>query len=316
MSQSAAFARLLSGHAFKSVRVTGDKITRAAPLSSQWQAGNVAIVRGPWLDQYLAELEGFPDSKFDDQVDASSDAFDELAPRGKPIEVKPTTPRRSMSGWLGQTMPGISSINFGDAAARLVAQRTHPVADLTALAALSGDYRGDGDIRVVLSDGLNYGSIWQYSSSSTVTDATSNFAVTPSDSTGAWIRLSAGWMRLAISYSTADAAQLFLVPTGYNLMIDRIMWEVTTGFTGGTNAAIGVSSDATGWSTKGDLLGGAGGDVTATLGTAKKAIAGTAGAMGTALLIPSAKKIRFDRIVDQFAAGAGFVRVRGQLLAA
>jgi hypothetical protein len=99
-------------------------------------------------------------------------------------------------------------------------------------------------------------------------------------------------------------------------MIEQIMWEVTTGFTGGSSSAIGISSDATGWSTKGDLLGGAGGDVTATLGTAKKAIAGTAGAMGGALLIPSTKIIRFDRITSAYTAGAGFVRIRGQLLAA
>jgi hypothetical protein len=212
-------------------------------------------------------------------------------------------------------MPGISSISHGDLAARQIALRTAPVADLTALAALAGEARADGDIRMVLSDGLNYGSWWQYSSSSSVSDSTANFIKTPSDSTGRWIRCGAAWMRLAIAFGTADATTLFTVPTGYNLMIEQIMWEVTADFTGGSSSAIGISSDATGWSTKGDLLGGAGGDVLATL-VAKKAIAGTAGAMGKALLIPSTKLIRFDRITSAFTAGSGFVRICGQLLAA
>jgi predicted phage terminase large subunit-like protein len=36
-------------------------------------------VRGPWNEAFLAELENFPEGLHDDQVDAASDAFDELA---------------------------------------------------------------------------------------------------------------------------------------------------------------------------------------------------------------------------------------------
>ena len=43
------------------------------------QAGNVKLLRGQWNEAYLSELENFPVGGHDDQVDASSDAFNELA---------------------------------------------------------------------------------------------------------------------------------------------------------------------------------------------------------------------------------------------
>jgi hypothetical protein len=38
----------------------------------------VYILRAPWNNEYLSELEGFPERKHDDQVDASSGAFNYL----------------------------------------------------------------------------------------------------------------------------------------------------------------------------------------------------------------------------------------------
>lgn len=69
----------LAGYSVKYETASGDKTTRATPYSSQVQAGNVKLLRGPWNDAYLAELENFPVGSHDDQVDASSDAFNELA---------------------------------------------------------------------------------------------------------------------------------------------------------------------------------------------------------------------------------------------
>ena len=57
---------------------TGDKVTRAAPFSAQCEAGNVKLVRGPWIGPWLDELESFPDGSHDDQVDSVVTAFDEL----------------------------------------------------------------------------------------------------------------------------------------------------------------------------------------------------------------------------------------------
>ncbi len=73
----------LAGYVVKSKVVTGDKVTRASPVSSQCEAGNVSIVRGPWMEAFLAEVENFPDSAHDDQVDALADAFDEITGGGR-----------------------------------------------------------------------------------------------------------------------------------------------------------------------------------------------------------------------------------------
>jgi predicted phage terminase large subunit-like protein len=72
------YARALSGFNVKLQRPTGDKVTRAQPVSAQAEAGNVSLVKGPWVDKLLAELEAFPDGDHDDQVDALSGAFSVL----------------------------------------------------------------------------------------------------------------------------------------------------------------------------------------------------------------------------------------------
>jgi predicted phage terminase large subunit-like protein len=78
-SQSRSLATLLAGYPFTSRPETGDKVTRQKPFSAQVEAGNVAILRGAYLDKFLAELEGFPDeSMHDDQVDAAAGAFADL----------------------------------------------------------------------------------------------------------------------------------------------------------------------------------------------------------------------------------------------
>ena len=77
--QALSYVRMLAGHAVTTERVSGSKVTRAEPLSSQWQAGNVLILQGDWNDAYLTEMEGFPDAIHEDAVDASGDAFAEVA---------------------------------------------------------------------------------------------------------------------------------------------------------------------------------------------------------------------------------------------
>lgn len=80
-SQIRSQTSMLAGFKVKSQTVTGDKATRAKPFASQVEAGNVILVRGPWNEAYLNELENFTGTDadgHDDQVDASADAFDEL----------------------------------------------------------------------------------------------------------------------------------------------------------------------------------------------------------------------------------------------
>lgn len=84
-SQVGHLIRQLPGFVVKSKPVTGDKQTRARPVSSQAEAGNIRIVRGAWNDEFLAVLEAFPDGSHDDDVDALSDAIDELIAKSAPM---------------------------------------------------------------------------------------------------------------------------------------------------------------------------------------------------------------------------------------
>jgi predicted phage terminase large subunit-like protein len=69
---------IFNGYNFHGVPSSGSKIVRAGPFSSACQNGLVYILRAPWNNEYLSELEGFPERKHDDQVDASSGAFNYL----------------------------------------------------------------------------------------------------------------------------------------------------------------------------------------------------------------------------------------------
>lgn len=80
-TQVRSYVQEFAGYIIKTNPVSGSKTVRATPFSSQVQGGNVKILRGSWNDAYLSELESFDGSGsgHDDQVDASSDAFNELA---------------------------------------------------------------------------------------------------------------------------------------------------------------------------------------------------------------------------------------------
>jgi len=77
-SQVLHFAKLLAGHAVHFSPESGDKVTRADPLASQINAGNVLAVRGPWLKPWKDEARLFPNGKFKDQVDAAARGFNAL----------------------------------------------------------------------------------------------------------------------------------------------------------------------------------------------------------------------------------------------
>lgn len=81
----AARAKLLKGFDYKEVQLGGSKLTRAKPLRSQAEAGNVTLVRAPWNEAFIRELCNFPTAAHDDQVDAASCAFNAmlLEPKAK-----------------------------------------------------------------------------------------------------------------------------------------------------------------------------------------------------------------------------------------
>lgn len=70
---------VLKGFPFWSKKTTGSKTMRAAPLASASEAGNVKLVRGAWIGDFLDEVEQFPLGAHDDMVDAASGCFEILS---------------------------------------------------------------------------------------------------------------------------------------------------------------------------------------------------------------------------------------------
>jgi predicted phage terminase large subunit-like protein len=88
LESAQATVRGLAGFAGHKEKVTGSKEVRAEPFACQAEAGNVRLLRAPWNAAFIDELCSFPNGSYDDQVDASSGAFNKLAakpPPGKPI---------------------------------------------------------------------------------------------------------------------------------------------------------------------------------------------------------------------------------------
>ena len=83
-SQMSYLTRQLAGFHVISARETGSKATRAMPLASQVEAGNISILRGDWNRAFLEEIRDFPWGKKDDQVDALVRGFTTLTTRPRP----------------------------------------------------------------------------------------------------------------------------------------------------------------------------------------------------------------------------------------
>ena len=74
----------LAGHRIVASPETGAKETRAMPVASQANAGNLALRRAPWNRVLLEELQDFPNGAKDDQADALSRAFTLLTETAAP----------------------------------------------------------------------------------------------------------------------------------------------------------------------------------------------------------------------------------------
>ena len=93
-----ATTRALAGYVVHSEPSTGDKAVRAEPFAAQCEAGNVKLLRGAWNAAYLDELCAFPTGAHDDQVDASSGAFQKVVCEVEPHGAVPGLQRRSRLG--------------------------------------------------------------------------------------------------------------------------------------------------------------------------------------------------------------------------
>ena len=83
-AQVAYLARQLAGWRVVASPETGAKETRAMPVASQVDAGNVALRHAGWNRDFLEELAEFPNGRKDDQVDALSRAFSMLVSAAGP----------------------------------------------------------------------------------------------------------------------------------------------------------------------------------------------------------------------------------------
>jgi len=87
VDQAHGYVTALAGYPVKIEPVSKNKVNRATPLAIQAEFGHVYLVNsGPpeegldaWIEQFLDELCAFPSGAHDDQVDAASDMFNELA---------------------------------------------------------------------------------------------------------------------------------------------------------------------------------------------------------------------------------------------
>ncbi len=199
-------------------------------------------------------------------------------------------------------------------------QKSNTVKTRAELKALNPTYLADRGV-VTLDDG----SQWKYVSLSTAADTTEHLILAPAPaspdvapSTGRWVRFNKDVdLSFAVTFATADAAVIFTVPVGFSLRLAPGYWDVGTAWTGGTSSAIGVSSSNAAYNTKGDVLGGASGDVAAGLTAgAKRGTTGAKYASGGQIVLAAGDTLRFDRITSAFTAGTANVVIPVRVLAA
>lgn len=83
-AQAQYLVKQLAGYSASATPESGDKATRAEPLSAQAEAGNVDVLMtgdpaaDAWIAPFLDEASVFPASQFKDQVDAATRAFGAL----------------------------------------------------------------------------------------------------------------------------------------------------------------------------------------------------------------------------------------------
>ena len=87
------YTRRLAGYTVDSSPETGDKATRAGPVASQCNVGNLLVVDGAWNRAFIDELGAFPSGAHDDQVDALSRAFSVVGLGAPPMRISPAALR-------------------------------------------------------------------------------------------------------------------------------------------------------------------------------------------------------------------------------
>ena len=88
MESAETTIRNLAGYVVRADRPTGDKLTRALPLSAQVEARNVYLVNGSWNEEFLLEAHRFDGrGGVMDQIDAASGAYNKCTLGPLPVRV-------------------------------------------------------------------------------------------------------------------------------------------------------------------------------------------------------------------------------------
>jgi len=186
--------------------------------------------------------------------------------------------------------------------------------DRAALKTIGADVRYRGMEALVLSDRSRW--VFDDAALVAVIDATENLVLTPdglSSAAGRWLRADSSFvMKLPVAFGLANNAVIMTVPEGFAIRPTGMpYWETTVGWTGGASSAIGISSSRTGFTADGAVLGGAAGDVAATLVAGIQP--GTVGVGFDSLaeiqagLFEEGDTFIYDEITSAFTAGSGFV---------
>jgi predicted phage terminase large subunit-like protein len=73
------FTRLLDGYDARFTPIPkSSKFTRSGPFNAACERGDVFLVAGTWVEEFLDELAGFPTASHDDQVDSAVGAYSDL----------------------------------------------------------------------------------------------------------------------------------------------------------------------------------------------------------------------------------------------
>jgi hypothetical protein len=231
---------------------------------------------------------------------------------GRTVTMDSTGASKAGRVWAVSTLHGVL-VEAGPAVTGPTGGTTGVVATRAtraAVKAIAAANRFDGMLVTVLTDN----SMWRFNAASTLADDTAQeLALEPDAGTGCWIRADKAFvMQLPVAFGRADGDTIETILEGFALRLAALpYWEVTTSWAGGSSSAIGIASNKTGYTAAGAVLGGAAGDVAATLDAGV-----AAGTIGTgfdslaelqAALFVEGDTFTYEEITSAFTAGAGFV---------
>lgn len=189
-------------------------------------------------------------------------------------------------------------------------------ASLATISALGASSVADGEVFLDQSAGR----LWRYAAASTLTaDGGFLVAAATGAGVGAFIAMDRTIdIQAAVSSATTDATVLYTVPAGFRLRLTVPFWSVSVTFTTSSAGAAGLKSSNAGLNTAGDILGGASGDLVATLVSTGAYAKGTVGAKigKPPAVLSGGDTVIYNLIAGTYTAGTGIAHIAVEVLLA